>query len=96
MRHSFKIKKKDLRDLFQSKLDIQNVAVENKNDVSNSVDIILRYLELEEVLTPVECRYDFLNNWMYFNLELVEGHSKDEFFEAIKTFDSFINVASLT
>lgn len=91
MRHSFKIKKKELRELFQQKLDIQNISIENKNDVTNAVDLIISYLELEEVLVPVECKFDFLNNLIYFNLELLEGQSKESFFNSIKRVDNFIH-----
>ena len=95
MRHSFKLKKKELRELFKSKLSIQNVSIEGKDDVSNSIEMIINLLELEEVLKPVECRYDFLNNLVYFNLELLEGHSKKDFIEAIRSFDNFIRMESL-
>lgn len=90
MRHSFRIKKAQLKSIFHEKLDIKSVSVENSADVKNAVDTILIYSELENLLLPVECSYNFINATASFQLELKPDNENKAFFEAIRNFETFI------
>lgn len=90
MRHSFRLKKPQLKSIFLEKLGIKSISVENGEDVKNAIDTLLIYSELEDFLTPVECTYNFINVTASFQLELKPNKEKKEFFEAIRNFETFI------
>jgi len=90
MRHSFRLKKAQLKSIFSEKLNIKSVSVENGTDVKNAIDTLLIYSELENLLFPVECSYNFINATASFQLELKPDKDNKEFFEAIRNFETFI------
>ena len=92
MKHSFRLKKAALKSVFSSKLGINSLSIENNFDVQNSINTILSFIELEDCLNPVRCSYNFLNTQVSFELELNPLKSKKDFFEAIKAFETFIEV----
>ncbi len=92
MKHSFKFKKSDIKSVFQQKLGIKNLSIENKNDVFNTVNILLNFNELEEFFSPVDCSYGFFNNQVIFALQLQESKNKKDFFERIREFEAFMEV----
>lgn len=92
MKHSFKLKKAHLKVVFLKKLGIKSVSIENKNDVYNAISVILNFIELENTFSPTKCSYSFLNNQLTFQLELQDLNEKKIFFDAIKKFETFIEV----
>lgn len=89
MKHSFKLKKSQLKTVFYEKLEINSISIENKSDVYDAIDILLNFIELEHFLKPRDCGYNFINNQVTFQLELDDSKSKKDFFEAIKKFDDY-------
>jgi hypothetical protein len=92
MKHSFKFKKSEIKSVFQQKLGIKNLSIENKNDVFNTVSILLNFNELEEFFTPVDCSYGFFNNQVIFTLKLQESKDKKDFFVRIREFETFMEI----
>ena len=92
MKHSFRLKKSHVKTIFLKKLGIKNVSIENKNDVYNTISIILNFIGLENIFNPTNCSYNFLNNLIVFQLELNDSEEKKIFFDAIKKFEAFINI----
>ena len=92
MKHSFRIKKSQLRTVFTNKMEFQTLSIENKNDVENAINTLLIYTGLEDKLKPVNYYYNFLNNYVTFELELNAHLDKKDFFTSIKTFETFISI----
>lgn len=92
MKHSFKFKKSEIKSVFQQKLGIKNLSIENKNDVFNTVNVLLNFNELEEFFTPVDCSYGFFNNQVIFSLQLLESKNKKDFFKRIREFEAFMEL----
>ena len=92
MKHSFKLKKSDVKSVFSNKLGIKHIKVENKFDVNNLITTLLNYIELEDYLTPTSCSYNFLNNLVAFELELNDSKEKQDFFDSIKKFETLLEV----
>ena len=92
MKHSFKLKKADLKSVFSEKLNINHVSIENKSDVHNLITSLLNYIELEDYLTPKNCTYNFFNNIITFELELEDSKEKQDFFDSIKKFESLLEI----
>jgi len=91
MKHSFRFKRANFIKVFSNKLSINNVSIENGDDVHNLLYTILNYIELENTLVPSNCSYNFINNQVTFQLKLAELKEKQEFFDSIKKFESFID-----
>ncbi len=91
MKHSFRMKKGSLKTVFNDKLNFSSLSVENSDDVQNSINTVLMYIELEDYLEPVSCSYNFINTNISFELELNKAKDKKDFFEAIKKFEDFID-----
>ena len=89
MKHSFKTKKVQLKNIFAEKLEINTISIENKSDVSNSINLLLNFIELENVLIPKNCSYNFIKKEVSFQLEL--NKNKQDFFNGIKKFTDYIN-----
>ena len=90
MKHSFKFKKSEIKSVFQQKLGINNLSIENKDDVFNVINTLLNFNELEEYFTPVDCSYGFFNNLVIFTLQLQESKDKKDFFVRIREFEAFM------
>lgn len=92
MKHSLKYKKSHITTIFQKKLQINNISIKDKNDISNLINSLLIFIELEKILTPTDCIYGFFNNQIFFSLESVELKDKKDFFDALKTFEEFMKL----
>jgi len=90
MKHSFKLKKSQLRNIFSEKLEINSISIENRSDVYNTVESLLNFIELEDYLNPTDCSYNFLSNQASFQLELKPPKDKEDFFSSIKKFEDFV------
>ena len=94
MKHSFHSKKNYLKDVLKAKLDITNVAINSKEDVAEVINTINSYIELEDTLQLASCSYNFISSHITFQLELMPDKSKEDFFEAVKKIDEFLNLES--
>ncbi|WP_417291210.1 hypothetical protein [Corallibacter sp.] len=92
MKHSFKLRKSLLKNIYTERLGFSNITLENKKDVENTINTILNFIGLETSLIPVNCSYNFINSTAYFQLELINGVNKLEFFESIKKFEEYVEV----
>ena len=90
MKHSFRLKRSQLKSVFSKKMGFKKLILENKNDVQNAVNSILMYIELEDQLVPVNYTNNFLDNFISFELTLKPDLDKKVFFNAIRKFEDFI------
>lgn len=90
MKHSFRLKKSQIKTVFFEKLDIKSVSIENKSDVENAITNILVFNDLDSYLNPIDCSYNFINTMVSFQLELNPERDKKDFFKTIKKFTEFI------
>ena len=50
MKHSFRLKKSQLRSVFSGKMNFKTLSIDNKNDVENAINTLLIFTELEDKL----------------------------------------------
>ena len=91
MRHSFKLKKSQIKSIFLNKFEIKSVTVDKSEDVENVVNTFLVYNKLEDFLTPIQCSYNFFDGTVSFQLELDTDKDTSDFFKAIKKFETFVD-----
>lgn len=92
MKHSFRVKSSVFKSVYENKLRFRTLVIDNKQDAYDCVDTILNFAELNNVLIPTNCSYNFISNQIEFGLELKEGVEKKTFFEAIKSFEEFMEL----
>ncbi len=90
MKHSFKLKLSDLKSIFSNKLNFKSLNIDNDDDVYNSINTLLNFIDLETYLSPSECSYNYLNKLVTFKLQLNTEKQKSDFFTSIKTFEDFV------
>ncbi len=92
MKHYFKFKKTEFKTIFFEKTEFKNLPIEKNSDVNNAVNTILVLNNLEHILEPIECKYNFVTTNITFQLQLINNNTKLEFLDAIKSFETFISL----
>lgn len=90
MKHSFKLKTSDLKSIFSNKLEFKSLNIDSDDDVYDSVNTLLHFIDLENHLSPSDCTYNYLNKLVTFKLQLNSEKQKKDFFTSIKTFEDFL------
>lgn len=95
MKYSFRLKKLSVKRVLQDKVSLKSLTLENGNDVNNAITAILMFIELENVVKPVNCSYNFLSSQLIFELELNPAKQKQDFFNAIKQFEDYMDLTKI-